>query len=182
MLRKDEGILLVPSFLSTFVLKVCKTTAPALKFSSVSADMPSQEGKMTPDFPKQNILKSRENKRLQNVLTTPRRRSFRKINLEMADRFGRWLSAQKYSSSTQERYCRIARKLCQHIGKKALSSVTPMDVGDYLTRSLPSHWGDTPFGPALRPQIVLRFFIPRWCSRQRGTKIPQIPCSDEGSP
>jgi len=33
-------------------------------------------------------------------------------NLEMAERFRRWLIAQKYSSSTQERYCRVARKLC----------------------------------------------------------------------
>ena len=38
--------------------------------------------------------------------------------------------------------CRIARKLCQDMGKKAPNSVTRMDVRDYLTRSLPSHWGD----------------------------------------
>lgn len=95
-------------------------------------------------FPAQHICKARERKGLlaHRASRTPRRASFKKVNLEMADRFGRWLSAQKYSDSTQDRYCRIARKLCHHIGKKALSSVTPMDIGDYLTRTLPDRWGD----------------------------------------
>jgi hypothetical protein len=34
------------------------------------------------------------------------------LNRQMAERFGRWLDAQKYSSSTKERYCRIARHPC----------------------------------------------------------------------
>ena len=99
---------------------------------------------MAADFPTQHIRKSRDRKglRTHEAPTMTRRGNLKKVNLEMADRFGRWLSAQKYSSSTQERYCCIARKLCHHIGKKALSSVTPMDIGDYLTRTLPDRWAD----------------------------------------
>ena len=99
---------------------------------------------MAADFPTQHIRKSRDRKglRTHEAPTMTRRGNLKKVNLEMADRFGRWLSAQKYSSSTQKRYCCIARKLCHHIGKKALSSVTPMDIGDYLTRTLPDRWAD----------------------------------------
>jgi integrase/recombinase XerC len=98
---------------------------------------------MVTDFPTQH-RKSHNRKGLQTRFgsTIPRRGNFKKVNLQMADRFGQWLDAQKYSSSTHDRYCRIARKLCHHIGKKALSSVTPMDIGDYLTRTLPDRWGD----------------------------------------
>lgn len=74
--------------------------------------------------------------------TKPTHGSRKAVNLEMANRFGRWLSAQRYASSTQDRYCRIAQKLCAFIGPKALSSVTPMDVGDYLTQTLPDRWAD----------------------------------------
>jgi site-specific recombinase XerD len=77
-----------------------------------------------------------------NFVRTAGRRSNTKINLEMAERFQRWLIAQKYSFSTQERYCRIARKLCEHIGRKSLAKVTPMDIGDYLTQTLPDRWAD----------------------------------------
>jgi hypothetical protein len=35
--------------------------------------------------------------------------SLKSVNSEMTRRFGRWLIAQKYSDSTYERYCRIAR-------------------------------------------------------------------------
>jgi site-specific recombinase XerC len=66
----------------------------------------------------------------------------RRVNLEMVARFQLWLTAQKYSPSTHERYCRIARKLCRHIGKQSLSTVTPMDVGDFLTATLPDRWAD----------------------------------------
>ncbi len=99
---------------------------------------------MAADFPNHPIRKSRERKglRTQSNPRNPRLGSFRTVNLEMAARFGRWLGAQKYSTSTQERYCRIARKLCHHIGEKALSSVTPMDIGDHLTSTLPDRWGD----------------------------------------
>src|ERR1051326_4281762 len=94
--------------------------------------MSSQGGLMATDFPKQHIRKSRNRKGLRTHGTaTAWQVNSKKVNLEMAYRFGQWLNAQKYSSSTQERYCRIARKLCHHIGKKALSSVTPMDIGDY---------------------------------------------------
>jgi len=86
-----------------------------------------------------------------NVKARYARKSHKTLNLEMADRFRRWLVAQKYSPSTEERYCRIARKLCHHIGRKALSSVTPMDIGDFLTRTLPSRWADSYISDHLGP-------------------------------
>jgi site-specific recombinase XerD len=63
-------------------------------------------------------------------------------NRKMSQRFVRWLSAQNYAVSTQERYFRIAKSLCQYIGQMPLSAVTPMDIGDYLTRNLPHRWSD----------------------------------------
>ena len=65
-------------------------------------------------------------------------KSRKTINLEMVERFRQWLVAQKYSLSTQERYCRTSRKLCHHLARKALSSVPPMDIGDFLTQTLPT--------------------------------------------
>jgi hypothetical protein len=53
----------------------------------------------------------------------------------MAERFRAWLAAQKYAVSTKERYYGIACKLCRYIGQKALGSVTPMDIGDFLTET-----------------------------------------------
>lgn len=72
-----------------------------------------------------------------------RRKSFKLLNLAMAERFRAWLAAQKYSPSTQERYHRIASELCQFIDAKALASVTPMDIGDFLTKTLPDRWQDS---------------------------------------
>ena len=69
--------------------------------------------------------------------------AMRDLNLQMVGRFGRWLIAQKYAVSTQDRYCRIARKLCHHIGNKPLSAVSTMDIGDYLTETLPDRWADS---------------------------------------
>ncbi len=73
------------------------------------------------------------------------------LNLEMAERFRRWLIAQKYSLSTQERYYRVAKKLCHHIGGKPLSAVTPMDIGDFLTQTLPDRWADSYLADQLGP-------------------------------
>ena len=66
----------------------------------------------------------------------------RRVNLEMVERFRLWLIAQKYSPSTRQRYCRIAERLCRYLGRKPLSSVMPMDVGDFLTTTLPNRWAD----------------------------------------
>jgi len=65
------------------------------------------------------------------------------INLEAVRRFGKWLHAQHYASSTQTAYCRIAEKLCLHIGNIPLRQVTPMLIGDFLTNTLPSKWADS---------------------------------------
>lgn len=77
--------------------------------------------------------------------------SYEKLNLEMAERFRSWLAAQKYSPSTLERYYRIACKLCHFIGEKKLSVVTPMDIGDFLTKTLPDRWEDSYISDHLGP-------------------------------
>jgi integrase/recombinase XerC len=64
------------------------------------------------------------------------------LNLKMVDRYRQWLTAQQYAPSTTERYCRVARELCHYIGERKLSSVEPMDIGDYLTQALPARWTD----------------------------------------
>ena len=69
--------------------------------------------------------------------------SFKRINLKMAERFRAWLVAQKYAVSTIERYYHTACKLCRYIGPKALAAVTPMDIGDFLTETLPCRWADS---------------------------------------
>lgn len=77
--------------------------------------------------------------------------SVKSLNLEMAERFRAWLGAQKYAISTQERYHRVARKLCDFIGRKALALVTPMDIGDFLTQTLPDRWQDSYISDHLGP-------------------------------
>jgi site-specific recombinase XerD len=79
------------------------------------------------------------------------RRSFKTLNVKMAERFRAWLGAQRYSPSTQERYHRIACKLCHFIGRKPLASVTPMDIGDFLTQTLPDRWQDSYISDHLGP-------------------------------
>jgi integrase/recombinase XerC len=70
-------------------------------------------------------------------------RSNANINREMARRFRSWLIAQHYAPSTWRRYYATAGKLCSFIGSKSLRDVTPMDIADFLTRSLPRAWSDT---------------------------------------
>lgn len=65
-----------------------------------------------------------------------------RINRECAHRFLRWLAVQHYAVSTQDSYFRTAISLCRFIGKKPLREVTPMDIGDFLTRTLPLKWSD----------------------------------------
>jgi site-specific recombinase XerD len=100
---------------------------------------------MAAEFVATQARKSRDRKgRTSRLGTKPRSRtgSFKRLNLEMAERFRAWLAAQKYSPFTVERYHRIARKLCQFVGAKGLASVTPMDIGDFLTNTLPARWHD----------------------------------------
>ena len=71
------------------------------------------------------------------------RKSFHKLNLEMVERFRLWLVAQKYLDATRVRYYRLARKFCEHIQGQSLASVSPMDIGDFLTKTLPRRWSDS---------------------------------------
>jgi site-specific recombinase XerD len=69
----------------------------------------------------------------------------------MASRFCEWLRAQKYAASTVDRYYKIACKLCCFIGPKGLAVVTPMDIGDFLTKTLPDRWQDSYIADHLGP-------------------------------
>jgi site-specific recombinase XerD len=64
------------------------------------------------------------------------------LNREFVHRFRRWLNAQHYALSTENSYCRVALKLCRFIGNKPLRKVTPMDIGDFITETLPPTWSD----------------------------------------
>src|SRR5277367_407443 len=64
------------------------------------------------------------------------------LNRECALRYLSWLNAQHYADSTQTSYCRVALRLCRFIKNKTLREVTPMDIGDFLTKTLPPKWSD----------------------------------------
>ncbi len=64
-------------------------------------------------------------------------------NQKMAQRFAKWLAAQNYSASTQQRYFRAAQRLCQYVDSIPLSAVTAMDIGDHLMHDLPPNCADT---------------------------------------
>jgi site-specific recombinase XerD len=66
----------------------------------------------------------------------------KKLNLEFAFRFRRWLIVQHYALSTHEAYCRIVLSLCRFLGNKAMRDVTPLIIGDFLTLTLPPEWSD----------------------------------------
>jgi site-specific recombinase XerD len=96
--------------------------------------------------------KNRDRKgRIGQNLAPAASKSHKSVNVQMADRFRAWLAAQKYSPSTQQRYHRIAYKLCDFIGPKNLASVTPMDIGDFLTKTLPARWQDSYISDHLGP-------------------------------
>lgn len=65
------------------------------------------------------------------------------VNLEMARRFRRWLDAQHYAYSTQRSYSLVVQRLCRYIGNLTLREVTPMDIGDFISHTLPPRWADT---------------------------------------
>jgi site-specific recombinase XerD len=74
--------------------------------------------------------------------TEGNRQSNEQENLGMGQRFIKWLDIQDYCQSTQTSYGRVATCLCRFIGPKTLRDVTPMDVGDFLTKDLPEKWND----------------------------------------
>src|SRR5579885_2615106 len=79
------------------------------------------------------------------------RRSLQELNRAMAEQFRTWLIGQKYAASTVEKYHRIALKLCHHLGAKAFSTVTPMDIGHFITSTLPDRWNDNYIAEILGP-------------------------------
>src|SRR4051794_1458621 len=107
---------------------------------------------MAAEFTAKQCRRERERKgRISHQATKRTTHSVKTLNLQMASRFRAWLGAQMYSPSTQERYYRIVCKLCQFIGPKAFASVTPMDIGDFLTQTLPDRWQDSYISDHLGP-------------------------------
>jgi len=51
---------------------------------------------------------------------------------ELVSKFKEWLRAVQYSRTCQESYARAASKFCVYIGNKPLTSVTHLDVRDFL--------------------------------------------------
>jgi site-specific recombinase XerD len=80
----------------------------------------------------------------------------RHLNRESVERFRRWLHAQHYATSTENRYYRIALKLCRFLRDRPLRSVTAMDVGDFLTKTLPIQWSEGTI--AFQLQALRSFF------------------------
>ena len=54
----------------------------------------------------------------------------------MLKRFRLWLTAQNYVPSTVEKYCGICTRFCSFLGSKALRTVTPLDVCDFVTSNI----------------------------------------------
>jgi integrase/recombinase XerC len=69
--------------------------------------------------------------------------SHKAVNLEAVKRLARWLHAQNYRESTILGYCSTARKLCTFVGDRPLRSVTPMQISDFITSTLPTQWSDS---------------------------------------
>jgi site-specific recombinase XerD len=109
---------------------------------------------MAAEFNAIQARRSRERKGTVSSLRSPHSSqgpSSRLLNLEMSRRFRDWLGAQKYASSTQQRYHRIADNLCHFIGHKPLSLVSPMDIADFITYTLPNRWEDSYIADHLGP-------------------------------
>jgi site-specific recombinase XerD len=64
-------------------------------------------------------------------------------NAEMVRRFRQWLTAQKYVSSTVEKYCGICKGFCRYVGTKPMREVIPLDVSDFITLNVRGESGDT---------------------------------------
>jgi site-specific recombinase XerD len=59
-----------------------------------------------------------------------------KSNRELAEKFGEWLVAQRFSRSVFEAYSKIAFSFCRYLGMKKLVSVNHMDVRYFLINEM----------------------------------------------
>jgi len=64
-------------------------------------------------------------------------------NLEMVGRFRQWLTAQKYLSSTVDKYYQTCEDFCAFIERKSLREVIPLDVSDFISSRVRPSWTDT---------------------------------------
>jgi len=84
------------------------------------------------------------------------RRAVQQVNLQMADRFNRWLVAQKYVPTTVQKYCSICKRFCSFIAEKPLRGVSPLDVSDFVTSNVGRAWSD---GVVQSRLVALRAFF-----------------------
>jgi site-specific recombinase XerD len=59
-----------------------------------------------------------------------------KRNLELVQKFGEWLMAQRYSRSARESYRKVAFSLCHYLGKRKIVKVTHMDIRYFLIHQM----------------------------------------------
>lgn len=60
-------------------------------------------------------------------------RSFTRDNLDLAEKFDRWLEAQNYSQNTRRAYATLCSYLCEFIGSRSLLEVKHFDLREFVT-------------------------------------------------
>lgn len=60
--------------------------------------------------------------------------SAKAFNVEIATRYARWLTAQRYSPITQGLYGRCVRNFCGFLGDVRATDCTPFEVQEYLVQ------------------------------------------------
>ena len=106
-------------------------------------------------------------------------------NLEMVDRFRKWLVAQKYLPNTVEKYCGTSKNLCEFIGSRSLRDVLPIDVSDFISSHVKPTWTDAVVNSRLAAIRTFYDFLymggvvdavpPRYIRPRRVTaKIPHV--------
>jgi len=89
-------------------------------------------------------------------------------NQELANRYKRWLTAQRYSWVTGDTYTRAVRRFVAFLKKKSVLKTTHFDVQEHLCTD--SHTSS-------RPQLLLRYWLASGLPRhQRSQKAVLSSC------
>jgi len=57
-------------------------------------------------------------------------------NSELADKFGEWIIAQRFSRTSHQAYTKVARSFCRFLGKRPIQTATHMDVRYFLIEAM----------------------------------------------
>jgi integrase/recombinase XerC len=60
--------------------------------------------------------------------------SGRELNAEIAERYSRWLAAQRYSRITLRMYARTVSKFCSFLDSTPVTNCTPFEIQEYLVK------------------------------------------------